>query len=103
MHMRSEGRAGRWRSLSAAAVSALYQKSPARSRRGFFVAVSQTTLAEIVPGFPVNEPPPQIQDRTRNGSWEPGDVNQIVRGVPRGYHAPSQPDPIHPDSPPIRG
>src|SRR5216683_781083 len=94
MHMRSEGRAGRWRSLSAAAVSALYQKSPARSRRGFFVAVSQTTLAEIVPGFPVNEPPPQMQVRKRNGSWEPVDVNKIVRAVQRCCHGLPQVDPM---------
>src|SRR6266478_4212371 len=94
MHMRSEGRAGRWRSLSAAGVSALYQKSPARSRRGFFVAVSQTTLAEIVPGFPVNEAPPQMQVRKRNGSWEPVDVNKIVRAVQRCCHGLSQVDPM---------
>jgi len=58
------------------------------------VAVSQTTLAEIVPGFPVNEAPPQMQVRKRNGSWEPVDVNKIVRAVQRCCHGLSQVDPM---------
>ena len=58
------------------------------------MAVSQTTLAEIVPGFPANEAPPQMQVRKRNGSWEPVDVNKIVRAVQRCCHGLSQVDPM---------
>src|SRR5436309_7661709 len=59
-----------------------------------FVAVIQTSLAEIVPEFPVNEPPPQMQVRKRNGAWEPVDVNKIVRAVQRCCHGLSQVDPM---------
>ncbi len=43
----------------------------------------QTTLADVVPGFPLPEPVPQMQVRKRNGSFEPVDVNKIVRAVQR--------------------
>jgi len=58
------------------------------------MAVFQTTLAEIVPDFPVYEATPQMQVRKRNGSWEPVDVNKIVRAVQRCCHGLSQVDPM---------
>ncbi len=58
------------------------------------MATLQTTLAEIVPDFPINEPSPQMQVRKRNGSWEPVDVNKIVRAVRRCCHGLSQVDPM---------
>ena len=58
------------------------------------MAILQTTLAEIVPGFPINEPAPQMRVRKRNGSWEPVDVNKIVRAVQRCCHGLSQVDPM---------
>src|SRR5437899_1004013 len=58
------------------------------------MAILQTTLAEIVSDFPVNEPTPQMQIRKRNGSWEPVDVNKIVRAVQRCCHGLSQVDPM---------
>lgn len=58
------------------------------------MASAQTTLAEIIPGFPVNEPTPQMQVRKRNGAWEPVDVNKIVRAVQRCCHGLSQVDPM---------
>jgi ribonucleoside-diphosphate reductase alpha chain len=58
------------------------------------VAILQTTLAEIVPGFPINEPAPQMRVRKRNGCWEPVDVNKIVRAVQRCCHGLSQVDPM---------
>ena len=52
---------------------------------GKVISVSelQTTLADVVPGFPLPEPVPQMQVRKRNGSFEPVDVNKIVRAVQR--------------------
>jgi ribonucleoside-diphosphate reductase alpha chain len=58
------------------------------------MATLQTTLAEIVSDFPVNQPGPQMQVRKRNGSWEPVDVNKIVRAVQRCCHGLSQVDPM---------
>lgn len=43
----------------------------------------QTTLADVAPDFPLPEPVPQMQVRKRNGSFEPVDVNKIVRAVQR--------------------
>jgi ribonucleoside-diphosphate reductase alpha chain len=58
------------------------------------MSITQATLAEIVPGFPLNEPTPRMQVRKRNGSWKAVDVNKIVRAVQRCCHGLSQVDPM---------
>jgi hypothetical protein len=55
---------------------------------------SQATLGEIAPGFPVNEPTPQMRVRKRNGTWDPVDINKIVRAVQRCCRGLSQVDPV---------
>src|SRR4029077_19130113 len=82
MHMRSEGRAGRIAVSVGRRRFCSIPQSLARSRR-LVVAILQTTLAEIVPGFPLNKPAPEMRVRKRNGSWEPVDVNKIVRAFQR--------------------
>ena len=44
---------------------------------------TQTTLADLTPGFPVREETPVMHVRKRNGALEPVDVNKIVRAVQR--------------------
>jgi len=47
------------------------------------IAATQTTLADLTPGFPVREETPVMHVRKRNGNLEPVDVNKIVRAVQR--------------------
>jgi ATP cone domain len=47
------------------------------------VAATQSSLSDLLPGFPVREETPTMQVRKRNGSLEPVDVNKIVRAVQR--------------------
>ncbi|HVW77142.1 MAG TPA: ribonucleoside-diphosphate reductase subunit alpha [Alloacidobacterium sp.] len=54
----------------------------------------QTTLADVAPDFPLPEPVPQMQVRKRNGSFEPVDVNKIVRAVQRCCSGLSHVDPM---------
>jgi ribonucleoside-diphosphate reductase alpha chain len=54
----------------------------------------QTTLADVAPDFPLSEPIPQMQVRKRNGSFEPVDVNKIVRAVQRCCSGLSHVDPM---------
>jgi ribonucleoside-diphosphate reductase alpha chain len=54
----------------------------------------QTTLADVAPDFPLPEPIPQMQVRKRNGSFEPVDVNKIVRAVQRCCSGLSHVDPM---------
>ena len=58
------------------------------------MAILQATLAEMVPGFPLNKPAPEMRVRKRNGSWEPVDVNKIVRAVQRCCHGLLHVDPM---------
>jgi ribonucleoside-diphosphate reductase alpha chain len=58
------------------------------------VATLQTTLTELDPNFPLTEAPPQMQVRKRNGSYEPVDVNKIVRAVERCCQGLPHVDPI---------
>ena len=46
----------------------------------------QSTLADVIPDFPLPEAPPQMQVRKRNGTLEPVDVNNIVKAVQRSSH-----------------
>ena len=50
------------------------------------LANTQTTLADVIPDFPLPEAPPQMQVRKRNGGMEPVDVNKIVKAVQRSSH-----------------
>jgi ribonucleoside-diphosphate reductase alpha chain len=54
----------------------------------------QTTLVEIAPDFPQPGPASQMQVRKRNGSFEPVDVNKIVRAVQRCCHGLTHVDPM---------
>jgi ribonucleoside-diphosphate reductase alpha chain len=46
----------------------------------------QTSLSDILPGFPAREETPVMHVKKRNGALEPVDVNKIVRAVQRsGY------------------
>lgn len=54
----------------------------------------QTTLADVAPDFPLPEAVPQMQVRKRNGSFEPVDVNKIVRAVQRSCSGLSHVDPM---------
>jgi ribonucleoside-diphosphate reductase alpha chain len=61
---------------------------------GFFVSILQTGLSDVVPGFSLNDPLPQMQVRKRNGSLEAVEVNKIVRAVQRCCVGLSQVDPM---------
>jgi hypothetical protein len=61
---------------------------------GFFVSILQTGLSDVVPGFSLNDPLPQMQVRKRNGSLEAAEVNKIVRAVQRCCVGLSQVDPM---------
>ncbi|WP_233581153.1 ribonucleoside-diphosphate reductase subunit alpha [Acidipila sp. EB88] len=63
----------------------------------------QTTLADVIPDFPVAEAPPQMAVRKRNGGLEPVDVNKIVRAVQRSSHGLSHIDPMRVASKTIGG
>ncbi len=63
----------------------------------------QTTLADVIPNFPLPEAPPQMQVRKRNGGMEPVDVNKIVRAVQRSSHGLQHIDPIRVASKTIGG
>ena len=67
------------------------------------VATLQTTLTELDPNFPPAETAPQMQVRKRNGSFEPVDVNKIVRAVERCCHGLPHVDPIRVASKTIGG
>jgi ribonucleoside-diphosphate reductase alpha chain len=63
----------------------------------------QTTLADLIPNFPLPEAPPQMQVRKRNGALEPVDVNKIVRAVQRCCHGLPHVDPMRVASKTIGG
>jgi len=67
------------------------------------VATLQTTLTELDPNFPSTETAPQMQVRKRNGTFEPVDVNKIVRAVERCCHGLPHVDPIRVASKTIGG
>jgi len=67
------------------------------------VAILQATLTELDPNFPPTETAPQMQVRKRNGSFEPVDVNKIVRAVERCCHGLPHVDPIRVASKTIGG
>ena len=67
------------------------------------MATLQTTLTELDPNFPSTETVPQMQVRKRNGTFEPVDVNKIVRAVERCCHGLSHVDPIRVASKTIGG
>ncbi len=67
------------------------------------MATLQTTLTELDPNFPPTETAPQMQVRKRNGSFEPVDVNKIVRAVERCCHGLPHVDPIRVASKTIGG
>jgi ribonucleoside-diphosphate reductase alpha chain len=64
---------------------------------------TQTTLADIAPGFPTREETPVMHVRKRNGALEPVDVNKIVRAVQRSAHGLSHVDAIRVASKTIGG
>ena len=49
-------------------------------------ATAQSTLADLIPGFPSHEEMPTMHVRKRNGALEPVDVNKIVRAVQRSSY-----------------
>jgi ribonucleoside-diphosphate reductase alpha chain len=63
----------------------------------------QTTLADVLPDFPLPETAPIMQVRKRNGSLEPVDVNKIVRAVQRSAHGLTHIDPMRVASKTIGG
>ncbi len=63
----------------------------------------QTTLADVIPDFPLPEAPPQMQVRKRNGGMEPVDVNKIVKAVQRSSHGLAHIDPMRVASKTIGG
>ncbi len=64
---------------------------------------TQTTLADLTPGFPVREETPVMHVRKRNGALEPVDVNKIVRAVQRSSYGLSHVDAIRVASKTIGG
>jgi ribonucleoside-diphosphate reductase alpha chain len=64
---------------------------------------TQTTLADITPGFPVREETPVMHIRKRNGALEPVDVNKIVRAVQRSSYGLNHVDAIRVASKTIGG
>ncbi len=63
----------------------------------------QSTLADVIPDFPLPEAPPQMQVRKRNGTLEPVDVNKIVKAVQRSSHGLAHIDPMRVASKTIGG
>ena len=72
-------------------------------KRTLPVATLQTTLTELDPNFPATETTPQMQVRKRNGTFEPVDVNKIVRAVERCCYGLPHVDPIRVASKTIGG
>ncbi len=64
---------------------------------------TQTTLADLTPGFPVREEMPIMHVRKRNGALEPVDVNKIVRAVQRSSYGLTHVDAIRVASKTIGG
>jgi ribonucleoside-diphosphate reductase alpha chain len=64
---------------------------------------TQTTLADLTPGFPVREETPVMHVRKRNGALEPVDVNKIVRAVQRSSYGLTHVDAIRVASKTIGG
>ena len=64
---------------------------------------TQTTLADVTPGFPVREETPVMHVRKRNGALEPVDVNKIVRAVQRSAYGLTHVDAIRVASKTIGG
>jgi ribonucleoside-diphosphate reductase alpha chain len=56
------------------------------------MATTQSQLSDLLPGFPPIEETPTMHVRKRNGSFEPVDVNKIVRAVQRCGYGLSQVD-----------
>jgi ribonucleoside-diphosphate reductase alpha chain len=67
------------------------------------ITPTQTTLADLTPGFPVREETPVMHVRKRSGALEPVDVNKIVRAVQRASHGLSHVDAIRVASKTIGG
>ena len=63
----------------------------------------QTSLSDLVPGFPVHEETPVMHVRKRNGGLEPVDVNKIVRAVQRSSYGLTHVDAIRVASKTIGG
>jgi ribonucleoside-diphosphate reductase alpha chain len=63
----------------------------------------QTSLSDLVPGFPVHEETPVMHVRKRNGALEPVDVNKIVRAVQRSSYGLTHVDAIRVASKTIGG
>ena len=63
----------------------------------------QSTLADVIPDFPLPEAHPQMQVRKRNGGMEPVDVNKIVKAVQRSSHGLAHIDPMRVASKTIGG
>ncbi len=66
-------------------------------------APTQTTLADLTPGFPPRDETPVMHVRKRNGALEPVDVNKIVRAVQRSSHGLTHVDAIRVASKTIGG
>jgi ribonucleoside-diphosphate reductase alpha chain len=65
--------------------------------------LTQTSLSDLSPDFPVREDTPVMHVRKRNGALEPVDVNKIVRAVQRSSHGLSHVDAIRVASKTIGG
>ncbi len=76
---------------------------PALTEKRSHLSDLQTTLADVIPDFPLPEAPPQMQVRKRNGSLEPVDVNKIVKAVQRSCHGLAHVDPMRVASKTIGG
>jgi ribonucleoside-diphosphate reductase alpha chain len=66
-------------------------------------APTQTTLADLTPGFPAREETPVMHVRKRNGALEPVEVNKIVRAVQRSSYGLTHVDAIRVASKTIGG
>jgi ribonucleoside-diphosphate reductase alpha chain len=77
--------------------------TPEAGRREKPLADLQTTLADVIPDFPLPEAPAQMQVRKRNGGLEPVDVNKIVKAVQRSSHGLAHIDPMRVASKTIGG
>ena len=64
---------------------------------------AQTSLSDIVPGFPEHDTTPVMHVRKRNGALEPVDVNKIVKAVQRSSFGLSHVDAIRVASKTIGG
>ncbi len=64
---------------------------------------TQTSLSDLMPGFPVREETPVMHVRKRNGALEAVDVNKIVRAVQRSAYGLNHVDAIRVASKTIGG